>query len=112
MILANDPGRYDTEHSRMPAARARHNGCIMRGIELTVYLLYRCVEDLLLNLLPFAIFLVKFCRERRRIVFVTSEQKKQRFFRRAQTPRSIQSRAKPKTNVLWQNRWVHSRDLH
>src|SRR6266404_8222779 len=96
----------------MPRARARYDGRITSRFEMSLDLLYRCIKDLVFHLLPFAIILVEFCRERRCFAFVVREQEAQGFFRRAQTPRSIQSRAKPVANILGQDRWVHSGSLH
>jgi len=59
---------------------------ITTRVEVSLDLLCRCIQDLVFHLLPFAIVLVEFCRERRCFAFVAREQEAQGFFRRAQTP--------------------------
>ena len=58
----------------MPAARADHDCCVARRIELTLYLLYRCLENLFFHLLAFAILLVELCRKHRCLAVIFSEQ--------------------------------------
>ena len=58
----------------MPATRANDDGRIARSVELILYLLYRCVQNLLFNFLPFAILPVELCREHRCFAVIGSEQ--------------------------------------
>src|SRR5881392_1889240 len=74
MISSNDPRGDDTKHSWMPAARACHNGRVLRRIKLFVDHLSGCSEDLVFHLLTFTIVLVKLCRERRCLAFIVREQ--------------------------------------
>ena len=96
----------------MPAARARHYGSITRRIELPVDLVCRCNKDFCFHLLAFAVLLIQFRREHCCFAFVLREQQSQRFLRRAQPPRRIQSRAKAVANIFGQDWRTNSGDLH
>src|SRR6266853_3335347 len=103
MIFSNKPRRHDAKHARVPAARARYDGRVASRVELAVYSLYCCIDDLLFYLLAFAILLVEFPSKHCCFAFVLCKQQAQGFLRRAQTPRSIQSRAKAVANIFGQD---------
>ena len=112
MIFASNPGRYDAQHARMPAARARHDARVTRRVELFFDCHSGCSENFLLYFLSCAVLLVQLYRQSRRLVFIIREQQSQRFLRRAQSARSVQSWPQAVANVVGQNRWADSGDLH
>ena len=112
MIFSDNSRRHDAKHPWMPRAAAGNDGRITSSVGVSLDLLYRCIKDLVFHVLPFPIVLIEFCRERRCFAFVMCKQEPQGFFRRAQTPCSVQPRAEPVTDVVWQDRRVDSGNLH
>ena len=112
MIFSSNPRCYDAQHARMPTARARHDGRVTCGVELFFDCLNRCSENFLLHFLTCAVLLVQFCRQGLRFIFILCQQQSQRFLRRAQPARSVQSWPQAVANVVGQNRRTHSGDLH
>ena len=96
----------------MPTARACHNRRVARGIKLSIDLLCRRDKAFGFQILTFAILLVQFSREHCCFAFIAREQQAQGLFRCAQTPRSIQPRRKPETDILGQNWGSHAGGLH
>ena len=112
MIFSSNPRRYDAQHARMPAARARHDGRVTRRVELFFDCHNGRSENFLLHFLACSVLLIELCRQSRRLVFILRQQQSQRFLRRAQPARSVQSWPQAVANVFGQNRRTHSGDLH
>ena len=111
MVFVRDPRRHDAEDSGMPATRRHHDRGVARHAKLARNLFLRRQENLFLDLLSLAILAIEKPGQLRRFGFARGKQKLQRFFRRAQSPGGIQSRAEPEPDVFGENRRLHSADL-
>src|SRR5689334_4028862 len=107
MIFSSNARCYNAKHAWMPTARACHNACVARRIELFVDGFNGRSENFLFHFLTRTVLLIQLYRKRTCFVFIVCEQETQRFLRGAQAASGIQAWPQSIPNVMWRNRRTH-----
>ena len=96
----------------MPVARSKDDGRVTLYLERPFQLLFCFFADFSFDCLSFAVLFVEERRQFRRFLFVTRQQKSQRFLRVRDPAGRIKARTKTKPDVFGHDRRAHGGHFH